>query len=179
MQNTQSWQVAHILDLMKKKCMQTCQLVIVKHSDDVCIMNTHQNKSILEKLNLDRCACRMHAGCMQPVKIKLLRTVFDWSYQVFLNHLPTSACFFTFFILLPLTPCAISYSYFFLHQKLLYPQIGKFKSLLYHVKNLHVDLSKFWLTETQKWCRIFFEKEEVLAKNPWSPQDLCGKFIVL
>ena len=131
-------------------------------------MNNHQNKSILEKLNLDRCACRMHAGCMQPVKIKLLRTAFDWSYQVFLNHLPISACFFTFFILLPLTPCAISYSYFFLHQKLLYPQIGKFKSLLYHVKNLHVDLSKFWVKETQKD-----------SGNPKRPVNIENKSIVL
>ena len=45
-QNTQSWQVAHILNFMMKKCMQACQVMIVKHSDDVCsvcIKNTHQN----------------------------------------------------------------------------------------------------------------------------------------
>ena len=72
MQNTQSWQVAHILDFMKKKCMQTCQLVIVKHSDDVCIMNTHQNKSILEKLNLDMCACRLHATCQNEVALNCI-----------------------------------------------------------------------------------------------------------
>ena len=77
---------------------------------------------------------------------------------MFLNHLPTSECFITFFILLPLTPCAISDSYCFLHQKLVHPQISKFQSLLYHVKKLHVDLSKFWLREAQKWCRIFFLK---------------------
>ena len=30
----------------------------------MCVQNTHQNQSSSEKLNLDRCACRMHAGCM-------------------------------------------------------------------------------------------------------------------
>ena len=103
-----------------------------------------------------------HAECMQAactaVKMKLVRTSFDWSYQVVLIHLPISAYFFTSFILPPFTPCAISDSCFFLHQRLLYPQMGKFKSHLCHVKNLHVDLSKFEVTETQKRCRIFFMK---------------------
>ena len=107
----------------------------------------------------------VHAECMQAactaVKMKLVKTSFDWSYQVVLIHLPISAYFFTSFILPPFTPCAISDSCFFLHQRLLYPQMGKFKSHLCHVKNLHVDLSKFEVTETQKRCRVFFEKEEV------------------
>ena len=109
----------------------------------------------------------VHAECMQAactaVKMKLVRTSFDWSYQVVLIHLPISAYFFTSFILPPFTPCAISDSCFFLHQRLLYPQMGKFKSHLCHVKNLHVDLSKFEVTETQKRCRIFYEKEEVVS----------------
>ena len=148
---------------MKKNCMQTCQVVIEKHSDDLCIMNTHHINPVLRNSILTG----VHAKCMQAastaVKMKLVRTSFDWSYQVVLIHLPISAYFFTSFILPPFTPCAISDSCFFLHQRLLYPQMGKFKSHLCHVKNLHVDLSKFEVTETQKRCRIFYEKEEVLT----------------
>ena len=32
--------------------------------NDVWILKPHQNQSSSEKLNLDRCACKMHAGCM-------------------------------------------------------------------------------------------------------------------
>ena len=124
----------------------------------------------------------VHAECMQAactaVKMKLVRTSFDWSYQVVLIHLPISAYFFTSFILPPFTPCAISDSCFFLHQRLLYPQMDKFKSHLCHVKNLHVDLSKFEVTETQKRCMIFYEKEEVHKISKFEPH-LLTKYLLI
>ena len=92
-QNTQSWQVAHILDFMKKNCMQTCQVVIEKHSDDLCIMNTHHINPVLRNSILTgvHAAC-MHSACT-PVKMKFLRVAFDWSGQVILISLPISVYF--------------------------------------------------------------------------------------
>ena len=163
MQNTQSWQVAHILDFMKNKCMQTCQVVIAKHSDDVCsvcIKNTHQNHFSSEVLNLDMC-------CMHTCQDEYVQ---NWIWLIWPNDFDLFAhfsMFLTCFILPPLSPCTMSDLYFFLHQKYFYHEIGKIKSHLCLKKNLRVVLLKFQVTETQKWCYFFIAKEEVIFKFSW------------
>ena len=82
--------------------------------------------------------------------------------------------FFTCFILPPLSHCARSDLYFFLHQNCFYHEIGKIKSHLCLKKNLHVALLKFQVTETQKWCYFFIAKEEVLIRvffARWEPNS--------
>ena len=46
----------------EKLCLQTCQLVIAKHSDDEYILINQQNQPSSEQLNLERCA---YVECMQ------------------------------------------------------------------------------------------------------------------
>ena len=70
MQSTQSWQLAHILDFMIK-CACRCQLMIAKHSDDVCAKHS-SSKSIQfwETQSWQVCmqnACRLHATCQNKV----------------------------------------------------------------------------------------------------------------
>ena len=164
-QNTQSWQVAHILDFMMKKCMQTCQVVIAKHSDDVCsvcIKNTHQNHFSSDVLNLDMCACSMDACCMQTCQNEVAQNCIWLIWPSDSDIFAHFSMFLTCFILPPLSLCAISDLYFFLLQKYFYHEIGKIKSHFCLKKNLHVVLLKFQVMETQKWCTFYFAKEEVL-----------------
>ena len=117
--------------------------------------------SILTALHADCMQC-MQAAC-RPVKMKLITPAFDWSFLVFLTLLPTSACFFSSLIWPLFTPWVTGGLYFLLHQNQLHPKIDKINGHLPHTKKLHVIISKLQVTETQKWCRIFYEKEEVLA----------------
>ena len=115
--------------------------------------------SILTALHADCMQC-MQAAC-RPVKMKLITPAFDWSFLVFLTLLPTSACFFSSLIWPLFTPWVTGGLYFLLHQNQLHPKIDKINGHLPHTKKLHVIISKLQVTETQKWCRIFYEKEEV------------------
>ena len=94
--------------------------------------------------------------------MKLITPAFDWSFLVFLTLLPTSACFFSSLIWPLFTPWVTGGLYFLLHQNQLHPKIDKINGHLPHTKKLHVIISKLQVTETQKWCRIFYEMEEVL-----------------
>ena len=115
--------------------------------------------SILTALHADCMQC-MQAAC-RPVKMKLITPAFDWSFLVFLTLLPTSACFFSSLIWPLFTPWVTGGLYFLLHQNQLHPKIDKINGHLPHTKKLHVIISKLQVTETQKWCWIFYEKEEV------------------
>ena len=115
--------------------------------------------SILTALHADCMQC-MQAAC-RPVKMKLITPAFDWSFLVFLTLLPTSACFFSSLIWPLFTPWVTGGLYFLLHQNQLHPKIDKINGHLPHTKKPHVIISKLQVTETQKWCRIFYEKEEV------------------
>ena len=106
------------------------------------------------------CMQCMQAACT-PVKMKLITPAIDWSFLVFLTLLPTSACFFSSLIWPLFTPWVTSGLYFLLHQNQLHPEIDKINGHLPHTKKLHIIISKLQVTETQKWCRIFYEKEEV------------------
>ena len=161
-QNTQSWQVAHILDFMKKNCMQTCQVVIEKHW--WFVHHEHSSyQSSSEKLNLDRCACSMHAFCMHTCQNEVVKSCIWLIWPSDSDLFAHFSIFFTCFILPPLSHCARSDLYFFLHQNCFYHEIGKIKSHLCLKKNLHVALLKFQVTETQKWCYFFIAKEEVYS----------------
>ena len=119
--------------------------------------------SILTALHADCMQC-MQAAC-RPVKMKLITPAFDWSFLVFLTLLPTSACFFSSLIWPLFTPWVTGGLYFLLHQNQLHPKIDKINGHLPHTKKLHVIISKLQVTETQKWCRIFYEKEEVQSHS--------------
>ena len=156
---------------MHAGCMQSFQRWLHIHPDDKgwlwCIRNPHQIQSRLE-LNFDSSARRLYADCMQaactPVKMKLITPAIDWYFLVFLTLWPTSACFFSSLIWPLFTPWVTGGLYFLLHQNQLHPKIDKINGHLPHTKKLHVIISKLQVTETQKWCRIFYEKEEVYSK---------------
>ena len=116
--------------------------------------------SILTALHADCMQC-MQAAC-RPVKMKLITPAFDWSFLVFLTLLPTSACFFSSLIWPLFTPWVTSGLYFLLHQNQLHPKIDKINSQITQRKNLLVILSQLLVTETKKWFRVFYVKEEVL-----------------
>ena len=119
--------------------------------------------SILTALHADCMQC-MQAACT-PVKMKLITPAIDWSFLVFLTLLPTSACFFSSLIWPLFTPWVTGGLYFLLHQNQLHPKMDKINGHLPHTKKLHVIMSKLQVTETQKWCRIFYEKEEVFSNR--------------
>ena len=149
---------------MHAGCMQSCQRWLHIHPDDEgwlwCIRNPHQNQSRLE-LNFDSSACRLHAGCMHTCQNEVVKSCIWLIWPSDSDLFAHFSIFFTCFILPPLSHCARSDLYFFLHQNCFYHEIGKIKSHLCLKKNLHVALLKFQVTETQKWCYFFIAKEEV------------------
>ena len=102
-----------------------------------------------------------HAACMHTCQNENVKSCIWLIWPSDSDLFAHFSIFFTCFILTPISHCARSDLYFFLHQNCFYHEIGKIKSHLCLKKNLHVALSKFQVTETQKWCYFFISKEEV------------------
>ena len=175
-QNTQSWQVAHILDFMKKNCMHTCQVVFEKHW--WFVHHKHSSyQSSSEKLNLDRCACKMHAGCMHSCQNEVGQN-FIW--LILPSGSDTFAHFCIFFHLLHFTTLhSLCHKWLMLlsSSKIIVPSNGQVQKPSLSCKKPACWFIKIWSNRESKTMQDFLWKggRTFQIKSPLT--QFCPKLI--
>ena len=173
-QNQPLWQV---------KCSYPLQGFIVMKRQETDMSKstsvTGQSNTLLSHFHFDTSACRNEMEKNKKIKIKkmhahlsnlgLLRCLFDWSFQweTFVGDLicPLLQCFCHLWksCSSSINPCVdFSWTY---NQMVDTQDRGEHKHN-FAWKKIDSVLSKFSKIETQKRCRVFFEKEEVHCSNP-------------